>query len=111
MDTVKELVAAHKQHFENLKLSVNDLEASKVTPRVYLTDGFVDDLPEEVVNVQVAADDLLLACKARGAAPLMVAICVAADEVGIDMIPGEVDSFGWLSIVIETRKGSVVVDC
>ena len=78
------------------------LEDDMVVPAEYLTDG---DCPESVARVEYEACGALIHSDGR---PNFANQRELFRRTGYEVVPGEVDSFGWLTGVIITPKGKVV---
>jgi len=94
MSDVKQLIEALKE------VEKDDL----VVEGRNVTDGYYDDLPETVRKAVDLADGVLITGEGRPNFDVFEEIKKAGFHVG----PGETDSFGWLTGVIRTSKGSLV---
>ena len=94
MNKVQELIAALQK--------IQDDDA--VEEAQYLTDGYMDELPESVQNAVGLACEALIANEGHCNWDAMAEL----KKAGFPVYAGETDDFGWLSGVIATSKGNLV---
>lgn len=84
---------------------LKELEASSTPSKPFLTDGLHKDLPQVVKDIIDMSETVLTDLKGSPKYPNIDKL----KKAGFKVYPGETDPFGWVTGIIETKKGKLVL--
>lgn len=95
-----------KQEIQDLGEALNAIVTTDlIETREILNEGAVDDQHWMVADAEDKACDALIRHDGH---PDFEAMQELEENYGYRVVPGETDSFGWLTGIIRTRKGNLV---